>query len=809
MKGVEKIEHTLHNLASPTRGHTFWGLLAVLAVAALLIWANHGEWLRAPNDVMFSKSSDGLKNYMTSAWHVQQDSGYVHYSGMDYPFGDHVLFTDNQPILCAGIKWWSKNVSDVRGDVVGIIHLTLVLSIIFGAGVIYLLLRKLHLPVWYAGLSAMGIAFLSPQYNRFDGHFGLSHIWVLPMLLLLLCRYEERQSRRYQSLLIGILIWFSSQLHFYYLGVAAIFLGFYTLFQILLDFSWRNIWTRISHMIVMVVLPYAVLNVWMHWSDYCPDRPDYPYGFTDYIGHWEGVFLPYTFFPMHQWIDLYITKIRGMDFEAEAYVGLSAFIFTLWLIFKRRFRLFEPEWEQAAYHRVHKNYLRGLSFAGFAILIFGLGFPFSIKGLEWMVNYLGPLKQFRGLGRFTWAFYYVINVLLFYILWNKSQRIQISESWMTRIKARSTRLATYFPTAAKWGLALIPALLLCWEAYYFQKHKLLPLMPNLAKRSVVADSPDHWLNKVDFGRFQAFMPLPYYHVGSENIWLQVYYPLFQKVQYTALQTGVPDMGVNMSRAAISRMVKSMQFSLYPCESPAILTDLPDNRPIALMIEMSKWDEVQKKSRHLIDKATPVYQNAELKILSLVPDSVRAWSQQEAQRIVEEDRAATFDVGNGYRSTKKPLWHTSIRFDTVTSSAYVFQGKGGGQANLGDTTWIWNKPIPKGSYYFSIWVKVDEDLGMTQEVRFQETSQTNGRQISFRRETLRSELKTIVDGWALFELPFEVQEENSIFGIFLQKKNAIIDFWYDEAMIREQSINLYHREPGWVVRNNYWYKLPKF
>ena len=99
--------------------------------------------------------------------------------------------------------------------------------------------------------------------------------------------------------------------------------------------------------------------------------------------------------------------------------------------------------------------------------------------------------------------------------------------------------------------------------------------------------------------------------------------------------------------------------------------------------------------------------------------------------------------------------------------------------------------------------------MTQEVRFQENSQTDGRQLSFRKETLRSGLKTIVDGWALFELPFEVQEDNSVFGIFLQKKNAIIDFWYDEAMIREQSLNLYHREQGWVVRNNYWHKLPKF
>ena len=806
MKGVEQIEHTLHNLASPKRSHTFWGFIAVLAVSALLIWVKHGAWLQAPNDVMFSKSSDGLKNYMTSAWHVQQDSSYVHYSGMNYPFGDHVLFTDNQPILCAAIKWWSAQVFDVKDDVIGIIHFSLVLSILFGAGVLYLLLRKLHLPVWYAGFSAIGIAFLSPQYNRFDGHFGLSHIWVLPMLLLLLCRYEERQSRRYQTLLIGILIWFSSQLHFYYLGVSAIFLGFYTLFQIFLDFSWRNIWMRLSHMVVMFVLPFTVLNVWTHWSDYCPDRPAAPYGFTAYIAHWEGLFLPYDFFPMHQWIDLHITKIRGLDFETEAYVGFVAFIFTLWLIFKRRFLLFEPEWEHAAYHRVHKNYLRGVYFAAFAILIFGMGFPFSIKGLEWMVNYLGPMRQFRGLARFTWAFYYSINVLACYVLWNKSQRLQMSEKAMAWAKTHSAGMVKFLPITAKWSLVILPLAVLCWEAFYFQQYKLLPLMPNLTKRSMVAASPDHWLNKVDFGRFQSLMPLPYYHMGSENIWFEVNYPLFQKVQCTALQTGVPDMGMNMSRASISRMVKSMQFSLLACEPPELLRELPDNRPIALMIEMSKWEEVQKKYRHLIDKATPVYQNSELKIMALVPDSVRAWSQQQARSIVLEDSQANFDAGYGFRSEKKPLWHTCIHYDSITTSEHVFQGKGAAQGNLGDTTWIWNKPMPKGTYYFSIWVKVDEDQGMTQEVKLWEKSRTDGHQIYFRRETLRSSLKTIVHGWALFELPFEVQEENSSLGIFLHKQYADAPFWYDECMIKDQNFTLYHREPGWVARNNYWYKL---
>ena len=62
MKGVEQIEHTIYDLTHPRRSYTFWGLLAVLAVAALLVWAKHGTWLQASNDYMLSESPDGLKN---------------------------------------------------------------------------------------------------------------------------------------------------------------------------------------------------------------------------------------------------------------------------------------------------------------------------------------------------------------------------------------------------------------------------------------------------------------------------------------------------------------------------------------------------------------------------------------------------------------------------------------------------------------------------------------------------------------------------------------------------------------------------
>ncbi|MFN0033430.1 MAG: hypothetical protein ACKVUS_00100 [Saprospiraceae bacterium] len=809
MKGVEQIEHTLHNLASPKRGHTFWGLMAVLGVAVLLLWAKHGEWLQSPNDFMLAEAPDGFKNYMTSAWHVRHDSSYVHYGGMNYPFGEHVLFTDNQPIVSAAMQWWSRHVFDVSNNVIGIVNVLQLLSILLGAGVIYLLLRKLHLPVWYAGLAALGIAFLSPQHNRFDGHFGLSHIWVLPMLLLLLCRYEERQSRRYQSLLIGILIWFAAQLHFYNLGVSAVFLGLYTVFQIGIDRSWRNIWTRVSHLTVMVLLPFVLLNVWVHWSDYCPDRPANPYGFTTYIGYWEGVFLPYENFPMYKWIEQNIIRIRKIDFEAQAYAGIVAFVFTLWLLLKRRLRLFEPEWEAAAYHRVHKNYLRGICFAAIAILLFGLGFPFAIKGMEWSVEYLGPFKQFRGLGRFTWAFYYAINVLVFYVLWNKSLRMQGSGKWAESLKSRSAFFAKYWPNMAKWGVVLVPLALLCWEAYYFQKHKPPRPVPNLAQRSVVASSPDHWLNKVDFARFQALMPLPYYHVGSENIWLDLFYPLYQKVQYTALQTGVPDMGVNMSRSSVGRMVKSMQFSLNACEPPVLLSEFPDNRPIALMIEPSKWEEVRERYKHLVSKATPVYDGAEMKIMSLMPDSVRAWSQQQARAVsAEMDREASSDVGKGWRCAHAPRWYAHFNFDSLTTSKHIFQGKGAGEGNVGDTAWIWNNHIPKAYYYFSVWIKVDEDMGMTQEVKIVENNRADGQEIHFKHEGLRFYIQTIVNGWAMFDVPFEVYGKDSNLKIFMHKKNADAPFWYDEAQIKHTDFTLFRREPGWVVRNDFWYKLPR-
>ncbi|TNE53981.1 MAG: hypothetical protein EP344_14605 [Bacteroidetes bacterium] len=790
-KVLRTLPVSLHILHRPKRRHTYWGVLVVLLICFGFMWLKHHTWLSNLNGHMLGTAPDGIKNYMTTIWHVRYDSSYVHYDGMNYPFGEHVLFTDNQPIFSALLQWWSHNISDLNGHIVGAMNRFMAFSLLFSALVLFLLLRRINLPAWYAGLATLGILFLSPQHGRFAGHFALAHIWVFPLLLLLLHNYEERYSRRYQALLIGLLLWISAQLHFYYFGLSALFLGLYTAYRLLLDRRWPNWRSRISHFVLMVIIPFALLNGWVQWSDYAADRPSSPYGFTTYIGEWEGVFLPYEDFPLYQWIDQHLVSIRRVNGEAKAYAGMLAFFFTLWLLVSG-FRMFGKSWDKENYHQANKRYLQGIFTAALALLVFACGFPFAIPGMEWLVDYMGPLRQFRGLGRFTWAYFYVINLLAFYSLWN----------WSVRFEGFRNGKAKWF----RWVIALAPVLVLSWEAYTFQRLRPLELMDSLEKREVVAPTPEHWLDQVDFTQYQALLPLPYYHIGSENIWLPFDYLQFIEVQSTAIHTGKPDMGVNLSRTSCQQTIRSVQLVLEPGIFPSILNDFPDSRPLAVLVRTSAWEEVRQRYAHLIDIATMVYDGPEMKVLSLSPDKIRTGVRQHNLNVELERRGRILRKRGEWQCSNLDGALIYQSYDSLLTTEQTFQGMGAYTGNMGDTTNLWQGSLPKGQYVLSCWLYVNQDLGMNHELKLFENNRDDNREVQFKHEGMQYHLKSIVRNWGLFEIPFEVREDNSRLRIFLFKQNAQQPFFLDEFLIRPQGTDVYRQERYWVVRNNYWYKL---
>ncbi len=786
----QQVESALSDLTSPKRGHTFWGLVGTLAVCAVLIWLRHGDWLRHPNDVIIGEAPDGFKSYTNAAWHVRYDTTLLHFSGMNYPFGEHVLFTDNQPLLANAMQWWHTHISDLSERTTGIINTFQAISIGLCCMFLFLLFRKLHLAVWYAGAVSLAMTFLAPQFQRFDGHYGLSHTFLIPWLLLLLCRYEERRSRRYQSLLIGLLVFFSAQLHFYYFGLSALFLTLYIGYQTLRYFNWTNLRARFSHWAVMVLLPYALLIFWLQLSDYAADRPANPYGFTSYIGRWEGIFLPPPSFPLYRWIGDNIIPIRSMDSEAQAYAGILALPFTLWM-FAIGFRIFDRRWSEAAHHRVRRRFLRAMLAAGMTLTIFCCGVPYTIPGLQWMVDYMGPFRQFRGLGRFTWLYFYMVNILMFYIVWNVGRRF----------KGLKNGRAPWL----KWVILWTPVVIVAYEAWTFQRVKTLDIYPNAAKRALAAPAPDHWLNQVDFKPYQALLPLPYYHVGSEKFWLDLSdNPHFKHVQTTALHTGIPDLGVNMSRTPASQTLRSVQLALEPCELPALLNDLRDNRPLALMVNPRQRETIAREFSWFLRGAKPVYKHPDMEVWSLPTDSL--------PRAIAAHRAALRQSVSAVTTSRRGPWlanspdlpfvhHSFDSLETAPGQA-VFQGKGSLKGNVRDTTHLWRGRLAGGVHVASMWLYAQPDLPIRHRLYIRQVKADGS--VVTRDFTLSSLARSLVRGWMLSEIPFDVEGDADV-SFFLYHHEERGTFTIDEFQCRPAELTLFRPTPQGFVVGNRWYE----
>jgi hypothetical protein len=501
--------------------------------------------------------------------------------------------------------------------------------------------------------------------------------------------------------------------------------------------------------------------------------------------------LPYDRSEVSRWILKHVFWFEDLELEAKENIGVVATFFTLFVLLVR-FRFFGKKWSEAAYHRVNKNYLNGMFFSAAILLFLALGFPFKIPGLEWMVEYIGPLRQFRGLGRFVWAYYYVINIIAFYAIWNYS----------TRFKGFKNKYLGF-----KWVIALAPLAILLFESYDFQRIKPIKLIPNYAKRSIAANGPDHWLNKVDFSKFQAIMPLPYYHIGSENMLLEINYWLYKKVYYTALHTGVPDIGVFLSRTPLGETSKSIQLALTPFEPSAILDDFPDNRPIALLIEPKELETIKGQYAHLLEHAVLVYDSPELRIMSVNLESIRAYPKFLANLVrTEMLKGPLVPVGNPWMSNVANSKYYYQSYDSLTTTDLIFQGKGAYVGKFTDTTDLFNGYLPKGRYRFSVWLKSDRDMNINPGIWFEEKETTSKVVVKSQHEGPLLSVKGIIQGWGLVDLGFEVVGDHSNVRVFIEPRAIKGNFYLDEVLLQSDQYYLYRDEPKWVVRNNYWYKL---
>ena len=548
-----------------------------------MILMYHHEVILSPNSFLFGDYFDGLKNYYTPLYHILYDESYSRFGGMNYPYGEQIVFADAQPLISAIIKFISANIIDISSYTVGILNFLMFLSIPVSALILSAVFEKLKVGGWKNILATVFMALLAPQIFRISGHYALAYSFVIPLAIWFWLWQQQKPSYK-KDLVIGLSIALASLIHFYFFALMAFGLALAHLVNFLTPK--RPLPKQfIFSFLGQIVLPFFLLQVWLALTDSVTDRPNSPYGFLAYRAFWESIFLPVGK-PLGTFINHNITQIRDVSWEGIAYVGLPASLFTVFYLVAlpiKKFRI------------TGNSQMFSFNIAAVLLLLFAMGFPFLLN-LQWLVDYTGPLKQFRGIGRFGWIFYYAINIACFLWIfkrhWPKIWQSVLFYGFVISIMIYEVNVVHSKP--------------------FYQQNS----SAGLYQKNTI----------VNANEFDAILPIPFFHTGSENIWYGPEGSAILKYSFeTSIQTGLPILGVQMSRTSLSQTIKSLKL-VYNQDSIPPTISLEEN----YLLVKEKSFEPSGFLNSIYSQAKLIQMNEDFELLQITGQEIADLKQPKFQ-----------------------------------------------------------------------------------------------------------------------------------------------------------------------------------
>jgi hypothetical protein len=516
----------------------YTGGILTVAVSFLIIFIQFTEVFHEPNNISFAASGDGMKSTFTTLYHIKYDTSYWYTMSMNYPYGESVFFTGNQVFATNSLKFLKELGIDLSGSALGILNLWLLLSWVIASLFLFLIFKELKLSDWIAVIGALILTFLSPQWDRFGGHYNLAYGWVFPIMFYLWMKFYKKPTLTL-TVIIAFFFFIICGKQLYFLAIGGL-LGFVIFTWWFFSESERfgGKWKVLLHFAIQIIIPFIVFSFFTSVYDQNIDRTAFPWGFRHYTTRLESIFLPLGE-PYGKFI-----QISG-SWKTVAYVGLTGtivFLAVIYLAIRRGFK----NGPLSAFRITEIQILNLFFWASVISLLVSLGLPFTL-GLEDLLNYTGPFRQFRAVGRFIFPFYYILGILSIYILYNWQK--QNKKNWIKYVFV----LAILFYGYDAW-LNLDQN-----TAKHINKLEALNDRENRLERN-------QWVHHYDWNSFQAIMPIPYFHVGSENYWLNDVSPNHADAYIASLKTGLPLNAVMLSRTSLGESLKNIDLVLEPqCE----------------------------------------------------------------------------------------------------------------------------------------------------------------------------------------------------------------------------------------------------
>lgn len=754
----------------PVLGALLVGLLAAGILARLF-----SGMLRYPSAYL-SATGDGLKNYYVVAYYARYDHGLL-FTGMNYPRGEHVNYPDMQPLLALPLAWLRDlGLPWASAHSVGFINLGMLLALGATAVVLYLLLRRLPLPGWYAGLAALLITFLAPQVLRFQAHMSLSYACIMPVQWYCLVRMQAAPRRWGWPVALGLFNLTVGLLAAYHLGIGSLWL-----LAFVPVLGWQQGWRRSAPLLLRVVatalVPMLVFWAGLKLTDPITDRPPNPWGLFVARSSFTGVFSPYDSPLREAW--RYFFPSTDPSWEGAAYVGLVGVLVLLFSAVLAGRYLGRGQWRRVVRPVLPAPLRTGL-WAATLLLLFAMAYPFYLPALRDYVWLLGPLKQFRALGRFAWPFYYVFATYAAYYVYRL---------WRYLRQRRAAAFA--------WGW--LAPLLLLWglEAWWHVQPVAAAEEASPAAQAFIGEEGNfrHLLGWTKYSpeSFQAIIPLPYFCIGTDKIAIEGGDATRYQAYKASLNLHLPLLTMLMSRSSVHETLGLVQLLSSPLVPKSLLPKLPSAKPILLVVAAGPLTPAEQRlvSHGQLIKATPEVSLYELPVAALAATSLAA----------ERARAAALLPGltptNGlYSSTGRGALH--LAFDRSPDRRGRL-GPGAFYEPRETFSTLYDGPLPTpadtGRYEASVWVNATTGYGLgNMQVKLYQQGQQLDHQVADTRISTE-----VLGDWVRVAVVFRRPPAADRLEILYDGHDLLAD----DLLVRPLGTDVYWRDAqGQLVLNGY-------
>lgn len=774
--------------AALQRYFTDKGLLLVLLVGLLLTLFFFGKLVTHPGSRYFGLQGDGMQIYYQTMYHVKYDTTYWHQQSINYPDGENIFFTGALPMFTNVVKVFGPDAAELS---VSLLNLLMLFSPLLGAVFLYALFRHLRLPWWYGALAALGIMFLSPQLERMTGHYSLALSFMLPALIYGLVRFYDYPRLRL-SVFIGLLVLLAAGTHLYLLVFCLAAGGMYWLVLFITRDRGFGRWKFVLlHFGIQFLLPVLLLQLLVGITDTETDRTAVPWGFTEYVANWSSVFYPYN--SSYTWLVNPWFKPYFGSYEGVAYIGLAAAFGLITVVIVQLVRLVRGRFSLVL-AVTDRKVINIFCWTSLLLMFFSFGWPFLLGDDDYLLKYAGPFRQFRALGRFTWMFYYMMNILAVYRLWklaeNSTGRFGV---WLRRSV-----------------VVVVPALLLldAWE-------HARPLEAKLNNRSEILEDTQNtlpanrWLRSIVPADYQALLPLPYFHYGSESA---ARFPdksdIVTNAYDVSLKTGLPMLSMLAGRSSIGKAFDHISLVDDPLDPLPLLNRLPNKRPFLVIARMA---ELSVNERELVALADLLSETPQYNVYRLDPAKIAA-------RV-----AAQYDVHRAQFAAQKtwPVWPFNSTDSLRTYACRDFEECKGqpfrGAHSMAGTAAGFNElyfaPVPgakPGNHTVGFWFgNYRSDLYGRTTIEFSLLGENDKIDTVIYNSVARS-IKATRGNWALVEFPFVLNNPDQrvhivVWNPELPKEAPLL---FDDLLIRNDNTHLFDARIDTITHNNRTYYRPK-